>query len=384
LLVLAGCLLPPDLRADLAREWHAEIWHSLNERGVASDAHLTRKMRARALGAFADAWTLLRLESGIRLRVRSAVQSRSAPILIMALLLIALAAGTRGFSGVRSLLLDEHSERLVLIIQPNPFFGGGSLIPAEQADAWFQHSGTALQMGKWTLEDRRLDGTEVRVLRADAAAMSLLSESPMRLKFDRIEPIHGFASTRTALVARLRSGATSLDADRELAEIAKLRKGWQRPSVVPLTAIRNAPLQLVAPLILVFFIFSVRPIRAFHLRAWPWVIATHVLCFVLILSAWLEIVARAPLTETAQVSTLRSMWLYFLPVAASVSAAWWFRRDAANRCHICYRLWAPPIYVGSPGRCLFEPQGVGYQCNEGHAVLSVGPFEEHAAEGVWP
>jgi hypothetical protein len=374
--------LPPHLRVDWIREWHAEFWHSLNDHGMARDSHLTRQMRARALGAFADAWTLLRLECGIRQRIRRAVESRSAPIFIMALLLITLASGTRGFSGVRSLWSDKDSESLALVVQPDPFLRESSLMPAAQADAWFQRSKTVLEMGKWTLEDRTLSGKDVRVLRADATAISLLSKSPMRLKFDRIESIEGFAPTRMAVVARLRSGATSLDAERELAIITGLGKGWLRPTVLPLTAIRNAPLHLVVPLILGLLVFSVLPIRAFHLQAWPWVITKPVLCFMLVSSAWLEIVARTPLTETAQVSALWNLLLYLLPVLASASAAWWFRWDAANRCHTCYRLWATPISVGSPGRCLFEPQGVGYQCDEGHGALSVGPFAAYLAVGA--
>src|SRR5205809_4202011 len=83
LLAAAGSLLPPALRSDWVREWNAEFWHSLGS------ARLRRQMWARALGAFPDAWVLLRQDYGLVRRIHDASHSRSALVILLALLMIA-------------------------------------------------------------------------------------------------------------------------------------------------------------------------------------------------------------------------------------------------------------------------------------------------------
>src|SRR5579863_1379270 len=93
LLAAAGSLLPPARRSDWVREWHAEFWHSLG-----SARGLRRQMWARALGAFPDAWVLLRQDCGLVRRIHDASHSRSALAILLALLMIAATSFTSGFS----------------------------------------------------------------------------------------------------------------------------------------------------------------------------------------------------------------------------------------------------------------------------------------------
>ena len=72
LLAIAGSMLPPALRGDWLREWHAEFWHYFG------GGHDRREMRAKALGVFPDAWVLLQQEYGIAKRL--AMHRSAAPL----------------------------------------------------------------------------------------------------------------------------------------------------------------------------------------------------------------------------------------------------------------------------------------------------------------
>lgn len=128
LLAVAGWLLPPALRSDWLREWYAEFWH-----WPGSDRDSRRQMWTRAFGAFPDAWVLLTQDYGIATRIQDTSRSRSAPVILLALLMAAAALLTSGFNRGRNLLFHDDSAGLVLVAQPIPFMGGSSRMPAAQA-----------------------------------------------------------------------------------------------------------------------------------------------------------------------------------------------------------------------------------------------------------
>src|SRR5258706_16321041 len=97
LLAVAGSLLPPAQRSDWLREWYAEFWHSF---GYNRD--FRRLMWARALGAFPDAWVILRQDYGIVRRIYDVSHSRSAPLILLALLMAATTLLTNGFNRGRN------------------------------------------------------------------------------------------------------------------------------------------------------------------------------------------------------------------------------------------------------------------------------------------
>ncbi len=359
-------------------EWRAEFWHSFANRQGSSVSR--QQMRLRALGAFADAWTLLQLDCGFRRRVRDVIESRPAPILVMTAVLIAMALGTGGFREARVFSFHEGPSTLVLIAQPNPFMGGNSMIRSEEVEAWAQHSRAMTELGTWLVQNAGTTGRHERVLKADANAIDLFSEAEMKPRFNRIEPIGVNVPSFVGVVARLRESATLQTAEQELAQIAGLHKGWQSPSVIPLDTIRRAPLAPIGSLLLALAVLSALPLRRFSMRAWPWALAGIGLCFSTIAACWIELVARAPVTETAGFPGGWNWALYALPACAGAGATWWFRRDARRRCHTCYRVWKTPVSVGLPGRCLLDPSGLGYLCDDGHGAMleapALGAFEE--------
>jgi len=378
LLATAASLLPPALRSDWLREWYAEFWHCLG-----SD----REMRARAFGAFPDAWFLLRHDYGIVWRIRDISDSRSAPVVALVLLIAATALLTGGFKQGRNLLFHQDVAGLILVTQPIPFMGWSSRVPAAQAEAWFERSQTVAELGMWSVEDRVRDGRYVRVCRADAAAQVLLAEAPVKPGCDRIESAESNVISHAGVVARLRIGASVHDVERELAETAKLHKGWMRPAIVSWSTVRTAPLAPVGSALLGLVLVSGLAIRALTVRAWMWAASKIVISFALIAGVWIEFVARAPFTETAGMPPAWSALVYMLPVVVGCWAALSFRRDASRRCRICYRPLTMPVSVGMPGRCLFEPGGTEYLCAAGHGALLVSPFPElmnREAWATWP
>src|SRR5579871_5650156 len=181
LLAVASSLLPSTLRSDWIREWYAEFWHSLGPaRGF------RRRMWARALGAVPDAWVLLRQEYGLARRAHDALRSRSAPVMLLALLMSVLALCTGGFSGGRSLLFHDDSVGLVLIAQPIPFMGGSARVSGAQVEAWLRRSNTVAALGRWSM-DRPRGGNSASVCIADAAALRLFSEVAVKPACARFE-----------------------------------------------------------------------------------------------------------------------------------------------------------------------------------------------------
>jgi hypothetical protein len=96
LLAMAGSLLSQSQRSDWLREWYAEFWHSFG-----SGCGSRRQMWARAFGAFPDALVLLHQEYGIPRRIHDASHSRSAPVILLTLLMAAATLGreTPNYSG---------------------------------------------------------------------------------------------------------------------------------------------------------------------------------------------------------------------------------------------------------------------------------------------
>ena len=378
LLAVAGWLLPPALRSDWLREWHAEFWH-----WPASDRDCRRRMWTRAFGAFPDAWVLLRQDYGIAKRIQDTSRSRSAPVILLALLMAATALLTSGFNRGRNLLFHDDSAGLVLVAQPIPFMGGSSRMPAAQAQAWLQGSRTVAELGKWSMEDRVRGGRRVLVCRADTAALVLLAEAPVKPPCDRTEPAGSNEPSYAGVVARLKSDASIDQAEQELAQTASLRKGWERPGIVSLAAVRKAPLAPVGSVLFGLMLVSALAVRALSIRAWIWAASKIALSFALISGVWIEVVARAPFTETAGIPGAWNGLLYILPVLAGSGTALWFRRDARHHCRICYRRLTMPVSVGMSGRYLFEPGGTEYLCGAGHGALLAGPVSGQMGGDVW-
>jgi len=378
LLAMAGSLLSPPQRSDCLREWYAEFWHSSG-----SGCGSRRQMWARAFGAFPDAWVLLRQECGILRRIHDAAHSRSAPVILLTLLMAAATLLTNGFIRGRNLLLHDDSAGLVLIAQPIPFMGGRSRLPAAQAEAWLRRSHTVAELGQWSMEDRWRGGRHVLVCRADAAALVLLSEAPVKPPCERIELLASNLLPFAGVVARLRNGAPIQAAEQGLAQTATLHKGWVRPDIVSLAVIRKAPVTPVGWALAGLMLLSMLAVRVLTLRAWIWAAAKIALAFALIAGVWIELVARAPFTQTAGIPAAWNVLLYLAPVLAGCGAAWGFRRDARRHCRICYRRLAMPVSVGAVGRRLFEPGGTEYLCGAGHGALLVGSDNQESGEEVW-
>jgi hypothetical protein len=377
LLAAGGVLLPPALRADWLREWYAEVWHSP---GCGPD--FRQRLWRRALGAFPDAWALLRQNYGIARRIGDIPYSRFGPILVATLLIAATAVATGGFRRGRSLLFDDDSQCLVLVVQPLPFMGGSARIPAAQAEAWSQAKPVA-ETGRWSIEDSVRGGRQVRLCRADAAARALLSTAPVKPACDFVEPAGLGADAFAGVVARLKSGASLGEAELELRQTAGRQKGWLTPSIVPLAGIRKAPLVPVGLALTGFLLLSALGIRALTLRAMLWAGSKIALAFALMAGVWIELAARAPFTPTGAHPGYWSALVYLLPVGAGGLAAWWFRRDAQRRCRICHRALAMPVFVGLAGSCLLEPGGTEYLCAEGHGALLAGPVGGQIAAEEW-
>ncbi|HKV64011.1 MAG TPA: hypothetical protein VJO16_19040 [Candidatus Acidoferrum sp.] len=362
------------------REWRAEFWHSFA--GHQEQSLVRHHMRLRALGAFADAWTLLQLDYGVRRRMRDVIESRLAPIVVMIVVLISMALATGGFREARTILFHDEQNAVVLVAQPNPFMGGNSLIPSAEAEAWAQRSRATIDLGRWLVQEERTSGHHERVLKADANAIDLFSEAEIRPRFDRIEPMGVEAPAFVGVVARLRKGATAQAAE-ELAQVARLHKGWQRPAVIPIYEIRRAPLVPIGSVLLAWMLLSALPLRHFRMPAWPWALAEIGLCFSIIAVCWIELIARAPITETAGAPAGWDWALYALPACAGLVASWWFRWEARRRCRTCYRVWRTPASIGLPGRCLLDPSGHGYLCNEGHGAILEIPLLGAFWEGTY-
>lgn len=383
LLAIAAWLLPRSLRREWRREWLAEFSHVF-PKGAAHPpaAALRRRMFTCAAGAVPDAWTLLQLH-GTRRRLAEAAHSRLTPIVLPALLFLTLAVGTNGFRQARDLLFQAESENLVLLVQPIPIMGWNSRVPVAQAELWLRTGAAAESIGAWTVERRTINGQDVRVWKPTSVALELFSQSRLRPQYDRIE-ISGAKTPKYAgVVARLRPGATVRQAEAELAETAGFQKGWQPPGVVALATIRRAPLLPVGLLMVCLCLISALPVRVRSPWACIWALAPVCLCFATIAGAWLEWVARAPVTEVARVPDAWNVVLYVLPAGAASFAAWLFRRTAARRCRMCYRPLMAAVSVGMEGRCIFEPGGSEYLCAEGHGALVVGFAAQNKSEEVW-
>jgi hypothetical protein len=375
----AGSLLPLRLRDEWMREWCAEFWHSFT--GHQQQSLLRHQMRLRALGAFADAWALLNLDYGVPRRMCDVIECRLAPIVVMIVVLFSTAFVTRGFRESRAYLFHADEDSLVLVAQPNPFTGGNSLIPSAQVEAWAQCSRATIELGRWVVQEERTSGYRERVLKADANAISLFAEAEMKPRFDRIEPMGAEVPQFVGVVAQLRNGATAQAAE-ELAQVASLHKGWQRPAVISLHAIRRAPLAPIGPVLLAWVLLSALSFRRFRMSAWSWVLTEMGLCFLIVAACWIELLARAHVTETAGVAAGWNWALYILPVCAGPCTSWWFRREARRRCRTCYRVWRTPASIGLPGRCLLDASGHGYLCDEGHGAILEVPFLGAFGEGL--
>jgi hypothetical protein len=379
LLGLSGWLLPRTTRRDWSREWLTEFSEAFS-RGHQQGARQRWRMFMRACGAIPDVWTLLQLH-GFRQRLAEAVHSRVTPVVVFLLALVILAVTTSNFQQARALVFEPDSDNLVLLLQPVPFMGGSCRVPVAQAELWERAGTTVDALGVWTIEDRAIQGQNVRVWKATPAALELFAQSRVKPQHDLVE-ISGKAPF-AGIIAKLRPRATAREAEAELAETAKLRKEWLSPQVVSLAAIRRAPLIPIAWLLGGLWFICAVSIRIRSLQACLWALAPLTLCFVTIAAAWLECVARAPVTEVGRIPEPWNVAVYVVPVAVASGAAWCSHRVAGRRCRTCYRPLMAGVSVGMEGRCIFEPGGSEYLCAEGHGSLIVGLAAQHKSDEVW-
>jgi len=370
LLALAGALLPADLRTDWIREWRAELWHSRRS-AVRSDIALLNY----SLGAFADAWFLLRHEAAISRRLAEARRSRSLPIAAMAVLLIGLSVATNGFQGGRDLLFGRDSDRLFLLAQPSPFLGSAARVPAAQVLAWIECGSTVEKLGRWAAKDPF-------VCVADPVAATLFAETHAKARCDTIQlapDVRGFSG----VIGRLKPGARLAGAEKELAETAVLHRGWLVPQIVPIGRLRRAPLLPVGTALLGLALISLLPLRTRSLESFAWAVSRVALSFALVVAGWLELTAAAPFTEQAGVPSVWAALLYVCPIAAGTLLHIWLRRDARGRCRTCYRPLTMPVFVGLSGRCLFDSGGIERLCSARHGALVTGSVPGQIGTEEW-
>jgi len=370
LLALAGAMLPADLCADWKREWHAELWHWRHSAFRSYSALLKR-----SLGAFADAWFLLRHEATITRRLAEAARSRSLPVAAMAILLIGLSIATNRFQGGRDLLFARDADGLFLLAQPNPFMGSAARVPAEQVSAWIERGSTVEKLGRWSAR-------EPPFCVADPLAVALFSAARAKPRCDSIKlqrDVSGFSG----VIGRLKPGARLAAAEKELAQTAVLHRGWLCPQIVPIARLRRAPLVPVGTALLCLALLSLLPLGCRSLQSFAWAASRVALSFALVIAGWLELAAAAPFTEQAGVSGLWAALLYVGPMAAGTLLHVWLRRDARGRCRICYRPLTMPVFVGFSGRCLFDAGGIECLCRAGHGALVTGSVPGQIGTEEW-
>jgi len=369
LLALAGAMLPDSARTDWMREWYAEFWYSRHS------ASGRRPMRA--LGAFADAWFLVRHEHGIRGRVGELLRSRSLAVAVLVFLLAALALATTGFRRSRDLLFHRDSDRVFLLNQPLPFMAGAARISPAQANAWVErHNATVQVLGRWSVRERD-------ICVADPVAATLFTEIHMRPQCTAIKVERRNWTGFSGVVGRLKSGISLAEAERELGQTAVLHRGWLRPAIVPIARLRTAPLAPVASALFALALFSLVAARVASVRASIWLASRIALSLALVAGAWLELAARAPFTEAGSVPGIWSALLYVFPIAAASLLALGLRRDARGRCRVCYRALTMPVFVGLSGRCLFDSGGIEYLCGAGHGALLTGSVPGQVETEQW-
>ncbi len=370
LLALGGRMLPSDLREDWVREWYAELWHAQY-----SARWSPGTLRMRALGAFADAWFLLRHKRRIGSRLGEVARARSFPIVTLVLLIAGLGIATDGFRRSRDLLLHRDADGLFLLAQPSPFMGIGARIPEAQAKAWMANGKTVEELGRWSVR-------KGSVCIADPVAIALFSEARMKPQCRSIQQgaeVLGFAG----VVGRLRAGVPLATAEAELANTATLHLGWLIPDIVSISRLRRAPFLPVGVALALLAVLSVFALRARTMRACAWALSRIALSFGAITAAWLEFAARAPFTEAAGVPGAWILPLYFFPITAAAGVTLWLCRDARKRCRICDRPLTMPVFVGLSGRCLFDSGGVEYLCGAGHGALVTGSVPGQIATEEW-
>lgn len=367
----AGRLLPAAQRADWRREWDAEIWHAEHSGGTPE-----RTLWTRALGAFADASFILRHEHGISIRLNELRSSRPASVAVLVAVAAILLVASRGLQSGRALVFSTEPDRVFLLAQPSPFMGGSARVPPAQAADWVENGRTTDMLGRWFV----LKGS---VCVADGAAAALFSQIQMRAKCKSVRQGPNEITGFSGIIGRLKTGYTYADAEKELATTAELHLGWLRPAIVPVAQLRKAPLLPVGTALLLLTFFSVLGLRNCSLEAWVWGLARIGLSFGIIAGLWLELDARAPFTEAGSIPGAWTIGLFVLPPITATMFTLRLRRDVERRCRTCYRLLSMPVFVGLPGRCLFDSGGVEYLCPARHGALVVGSMPGQIAAKEW-
>jgi hypothetical protein len=357
-------------RADWRREWNAEIWHA--EHAGASQ----RTLLIRALGAFRDAWFVLRYGHGIGIRLHELKSSRSASVALLVVLAAILGVTSRGLEGTRALLWSADSDRVFLLAQPGPFMGSGARVPPPQAAAWMENGRTADILGRWSVRTGS-------ICVADEVAIALFAETHMKPNCAGIRREPATITGFSGIIGRLKAGSSYADAEKELGATAELGRGWLRPAIVPVVRLRKGPLLPVGATLLLLAVIAGFGLRHRSPEAWAWGLSRIGLCFGIIAGVWLELAARTPFTEAGSIPGVWTLGLYLFPLITAAMAALWLRRDMQRRCRTCYRLLAMPVFVGFTGRCLFDSGGVEYLCTAHHGALLDGSVPGQIATKEW-
>lgn len=180
---------------------------------------------------------------------------------------------------------------------------------------------------------------------------------------------------------RLRSGAGTERAGRELAEIAKAGNLPARP--VRLFALANRlpgheiDFYLIGALFagiscLVMVAREHRWPRGQRWHYWPFLAAKIVLAVMLPLLAWIEFDSlvrtfRPALGAGASVARILAALTFLV---TCVRGLWWSFADQRRRCPVCLQRLAMPVSVGSPAS-IFDPAITELVCSNGHGALSL-------------
>jgi len=84
---------------------------------------------------------------------------------------------------------------------------------------------------------------------------------------------------------------------------------------------------------------------------------------------WLEILSRAPLTESAAIPVNWNWAAYVLPILAGLFATHYLLEDASRRCAVCCCPWRAHVPLEVSERCVVLPGETRRMCDEGHAAV---------------
>lgn len=377
----AALLVPRAAREDWLRDWLSETWHYealLKERGVPNPGV---RIWAHCKGAFADAWQLRAGGAGIH-RLQTKVRKPLFCLALMAGVLVAIIAGSRGLAVTRSLLAPGYpdADRLVLISEKGIMLGEQLAVSPALLDFWKAHNQTLAGMAGYTWDSK---GTAW----ITPGFFDVLGTYPRRFLLREISTWKPAANLRhLGVIARLKPGVKAAIAQRELRDLASAfrmnlkRFPYPEAQVVLLTVRMRQPLYSYATICgitvgvllaaaLMGIIVDLRRSGRIRKLYWGYFCAKSVvLPLVLALAIW-EFSSATTITLTGGTTFAAEPLLTWLSIVVCGGMVWWCLADQRARCRACLRLLEYPVRVGSPGAVLFDHAGTELVCCEGHGAL---------------